>query len=59
MTQEERAEEAEQALEFERLREQGVGLKEIGISRAKGTSIQGHKAAEAGDDTKIDFKDEA
>lgn len=39
MTQEERAEEAEQALEFERLRAQGVSLREIGISRAKGVTL--------------------
>lgn len=39
MTQDERAEEAEQAMEFERLRAQGVSLREIGISRAKGEKL--------------------
>ncbi|KAI7215083.1 sugar transporter family protein [Hortaea werneckii] len=36
MTQEERNEEAEQAKEYERMREQGISLQEIGIARAKG-----------------------
>lgn len=39
MTQEERAEEAEQAQEYERLREQGASLKDIGIARAKGVDV--------------------
>ncbi|KAI6834678.1 sugar transporter family protein, partial [Hortaea werneckii] len=38
MTQEERNEEAEQAKEYERMREQGISLREIGIARAKGVN---------------------
>lgn len=40
MTQEERIEEAEQARQFDRMREQGVSLAEIGASRAKGTNVK-------------------
>jgi len=38
MSQEERNEEAEQAREYERMREQGISLREIGIARAKGVN---------------------
>ncbi|KAI7236278.1 sugar transporter family protein [Hortaea werneckii] len=38
MTQEERNEEAEQAKEYEKMREQGISLREIGIARAKGVN---------------------
>ena len=36
MTQDEREEEAEQARKYERMRKQGMSLREIGVSRAKG-----------------------
>merc|ERR1712014_574735 len=38
MAQEERNEEAEQAKEYERMRDQGISLREIGIARAKGVT---------------------
>lgn len=40
MTQEERDEGAEEARQYERMREQGVSLREIGISRAKGETVE-------------------
>lgn len=60
MTQEERAEEAEQALEFERLRAQGVSLREIGISRAKGEKLGNDEQAASGPaKDSVELKEEA
>lgn len=60
MSQEERAEEGEQALEFERLREQGVSLREIGVSRAKGLDLDsGKRADSSAEKPSVELKEEA
>ena len=54
MTQEERAETAEEALQYERLRKQGVTLTEIGVSRAKGINLEESMATEGQGQEKSD-----